>query len=360
MWLGKVARMLPRWLRPAAIPPAHVFGRKILNGAPLVAIDVGAAAGLQPHWQPLDGLAHVYAFEPHPDSCRQLREIFDRSAHPALYTVLPVALSGTGGTRTLYVTNVPTGTSILPLKPEALEWVNRSYTYPLQERQIQTRRLQDVLDEQKEANADLIKLDVQGAELEILRGLGPERLGKLTLAELEINLLEVYQGQAGPGEVIAFLDGHGLELVDVRVNRAYRPMEGDPEGYQTRVFNEKPVSPTLAARAWEFDAVFFRRQPAVLAAGEPTAVRKLLVAYCTYHYFTEAYHLIGRARQAGILSESDSQELGTTVIDWHGAERARFRRHSGLLPWLVDGDNRPSPLATQRWAQYVWVSYPHG
>jgi FkbM family methyltransferase len=60
---------------------------------------------------------------------------------------------------------------------------------------------------------DLVWMDLQGAELLALRGMG-ELLNTIRAMQLEITYRELYTGQAMWPEVRTFLEGHGLQLVD--------------------------------------------------------------------------------------------------------------------------------------------------
>lgn len=59
---------------------------------------------------------------------------------------------------------------------------------------------------------NLLTLDVQGAELAVLRG-AAGLLGRIDLAIVELNLVERYQGQATPAGVTDFLAEHGFREV---------------------------------------------------------------------------------------------------------------------------------------------------
>lgn len=60
---------------------------------------------------------------------------------------------------------------------------------------------------------DLVNIDVQGAELHVLRGFGAE-LAKVRAIYAEVNLREIYSGGARFGELERFLAERGFELVD--------------------------------------------------------------------------------------------------------------------------------------------------
>jgi FkbM family methyltransferase len=62
---------------------------------------------------------------------------------------------------------------------------------------------------------DLLKIDTQGFDLRVLRGaVGLLRNRQITHVLIELNFLKLYQGQANPPEIIAFLGQYGLHLVD--------------------------------------------------------------------------------------------------------------------------------------------------
>ena len=92
--------------------PSH-YVRSLLGSSRMVGVDVGGAEGLPAHWRAFDGSVFFYTFEPHPESLARLRAHYTAGEHPELYCVLDDALSGTGGPRTFYRTNEPTGSSIL-------------------------------------------------------------------------------------------------------------------------------------------------------------------------------------------------------------------------------------------------------
>jgi FkbM family methyltransferase len=327
----------------------------------MVAADVGGAEGIPGHWRVFDESLFFYIFEPHPESLARLQSHYAAGRHPELYCVLGDALSGTGGPRTFYRTHEPTGSSILPPNKTVIgPYAADTYFFPCSESTIETRRLEDVLINRGEPVLDLIKLDIQGAEFEVLGGLGESRLNSILLVEAEVGLHGAYVGQGTFGEIDALLRGHGMDCYDVRVARTYLRRNGRIDGFQSEIFDVFHNSPTLSARAWEFDVVYIRSLDAVIATGDPATLKKAIVAYCGYNYFSEGYELAERADRLGIFSADEAQTIRATIVAWHrdlsrrisdsprpffeSIRRFLTRRHWGQM---------------SRWSQYLWTEYPN-
>lgn len=330
----------------------------ILAGERMLGIDVGAAVGLQPQWLPFLGTVEFLAFEPHEPSRRELQGIFSRMGFGSMFRVLPHALSGSGGERQLHITNVPTGTSILPLKTSSrfFSYVRPGYYFPMRTEKIETRKLADVLDEIREHKIDLIKLDTQGSEEEILRGLDGPRLSGLLLAEAEIPFHDVHENQTSFHSLEKFLCDHGMEMMNFTVARSYRPRNGVKDGYQREVFGVHWHSPKISARIWEIDAVFFRRPELILLDGGP-AVRKLIVCYCAYNYFSEAFWLSEEAQKQGVFTPQEAGEIQAQIKLWHRKIHYRFW-HAPTSFWNWWRGKLQHYRLNLNWGQYIWLQPP--
>lgn len=78
-----------------------------------------------------------------------------------------------------------------------------------------TKTLKTVMEEQKLPVPNLMKLDVQGSELAILRGLGPELLSQVDLLILELSVQAYNKDAPLASEVISFLADKGFVLMDI-------------------------------------------------------------------------------------------------------------------------------------------------
>jgi FkbM family methyltransferase len=311
---------------------SHHYVSDLLGTAELVAIDVGARYDLVPHWLILDGHARFLCFEPDPEACDQLKKVYDARGHGESYRILQVALSGTGGPRTLHITNTASGSSLLSQDtPLNRAYVDHTYLFPIRKREIDTRTLRDVLDEAKEPHAEMMKIDVEGAALEVLQGMGEERIGNVLSVELETSITPQFENEKNLFDIHAYMISRGFELLDMRKAYARLTREGRPDGYQREIFGVHMESPTISGRLLDVDALYFRAPDQVLAKGAD-AVRRMACVYCVYGYFNEAYNLVERAEKKGILSAADGTKARHAIVEWHDH------------PWLRKIFHRPTPF----------------
>ena len=79
---------------------------------------------------------------------------------------------------------------------------------------MKTNTLDNVIGDMYD-HIDLIKLDVQGAELDILRGSTEKVLPKCDLILMEVALLQYNKGAPLSGEVFTYMDSIGFQAIDI-------------------------------------------------------------------------------------------------------------------------------------------------
>ena len=93
---------------------------------------------------------------------------------------------------------------------------------------------------------DLIKLDVQGYEIEILKGAG-HSLNSVEVVQMEVNLIPIYQGAPLAHEAIQFMAGRGFQVYDIG---AFFRRPFDNALWQMDVFFARSSSALLASKRW--------------------------------------------------------------------------------------------------------------
>lgn len=172
------------------------------------------------------GRARVVAFEPNEGEYAKLTAQFGQG-----YMFLPYFI-GRGGPARYYETNVPVTGSLLEPNYDVLDRFQSlgDLTRVTAVHQVVTHRLDDV---PELTDADYIKIDVQGAEMDVFNG--AERLLRAgTLIETEVAFAQLYKGQPLFGDIDVYLRGQGFQFHTLRnvCGRCFVPLykPGNPSG----------------------------------------------------------------------------------------------------------------------------------
>ena len=179
-----------------------------LERRPVLA-DVGVRWGFEPRWTALAPAATLIGFDADEEECAALAR---RHARFPDVTFAPVALSDGAGTRTLHITRDAAGSSLL--EPDANVLRRRRgmrAMRPERTVELETDTLAAWAARSGVPGIDVLKLDVQGAELAVLRGAG-ELLDGVQALDLEVEFNPIYREQPLFGDIDVFLRAHGFVL----------------------------------------------------------------------------------------------------------------------------------------------------
>ena len=212
-WTRRKPAQLNRLVHAVRVTFASLVAlRHGLRKAPLVYADIGARGGLSKSWELLWrlGLIEPVFVEPEPEAARQLRASYRNGR------VISDALGERDGNATLYVTRQPGCSSLL--RPSLSSHVPPQVTWMyeiLKEVPVNISSTKNAFDRHSIA-PDVLKMDVQGSELGILRGLG-ESISAITFIEIEVSFLPTYERQPLFQEIHDFLLEKDFALVDLNV-----------------------------------------------------------------------------------------------------------------------------------------------
>lgn len=204
---------------------------------------------------------------------------------PCQVAACTTGLSREGGVQTLYVTNVDTGSSLLPPEiPASMKHrvSNLDYFFPLTERRIETITLVQALAGLSTTAPVFVKLDTQGTELSILQGAQTLfDVRRIVGIEMESTFLAqpVMKGSGKFWQACEYLEQQGFELLHIKPIAAVA-RSGNMRSGRNTYLNE-------------CDAVFALRQD--VAAVLPVEYRTSLLAfYLTNLFYEEALSLLQR------------------------------------------------------------------
>jgi FkbM family methyltransferase len=155
--------------------------------------------------------ACIHGFEP---LAKHQAEFLRKFTGTADVTLHPIAVGSGNATEAFHVTDFSDASSFL--KPNETSWSE----FGLQEVErlpIQVFRLDDYRRKEQFSWPDLIKLDIQGFELEALRG-GPQCLKSAKAIIAEVSFIEYYEGQCLFHDLVTYLAQFGLFLRAFGIN----------------------------------------------------------------------------------------------------------------------------------------------
>jgi len=192
------------------VAPAQEHHAVLKRVAPGFVVDVGAHKGQFALAVRAAGLTcPILAFEPLPEVFAQTTERF--RSDPA-YEVRNLALSDSAGTQTMQISGHDDSSSLLEIGER------QSAFFPGREAvasvDVTVSTLSDELRGVDMAAPALLKIDVQGSELDVLRGAG-DTLARFTHLYVECSTTEMYVGQPLASEIVTFLFERDFHLTDI-------------------------------------------------------------------------------------------------------------------------------------------------
>lgn len=182
----------------------HQFGVDLV-------LDVGAASGGYASQLRRRGYSgRIVSFEP---LSKPYHELEARAANDDLWNVMQIALGDRAGRTTIHVAGNSDSSSVLPMLDRHTEAA--PHTAYVGREQIEMTRLDDLLESViEDSHRPLLKLDVQGYELNVLRGAAlslPELVG----IQVEVSFVPLYEHGALFDEVLSLLADEGMSVVQI-------------------------------------------------------------------------------------------------------------------------------------------------
>jgi FkbM family methyltransferase len=145
----------------------------------------------------------VLAIEPNPETLRRLRANI-RESGASEVVVEPVACSDSDGMLEFFAANEQN------VGASSLSRANASQAGPVAHSyRVRTRRLDDIVRESGGSRVDVIKIDVEGAELLVLKGAGDTLDRFHPVVAVELSEVQLKNMGSSSAQVLEFLRSHG-------------------------------------------------------------------------------------------------------------------------------------------------------
>lgn len=199
----------------AGLIAAHRLG--LHRSRPPVYLDIGSRGGLPARWRPVAWAGLVQPVYVEPDSMEAGRLL---ARHPSVRVITDALGSIDGETATLHVTREPGRSSLLLPDFQAISnFAEPSPWEVLRRDELKVRRLDCIWGDA--APPEWVKVDVQGYEIEVLKGMG-SLLDCVICLEVEASMAALYHQQATFEDIREFLFEQGFDLVRMAALGLYR------------------------------------------------------------------------------------------------------------------------------------------
>src|SRR5258706_11827666 len=307
---------------------------RIFRDDPLVVVDVGARWGFNEEWKVFGDGLNVYCFEPDKAECERLNR---RASANVRY--LPFALGAETREATLYHTRLSASTGLYKTNWEYFSrLLNRDNAVTEKEEKIHVTTLAEALGSVGVGAIDFLKLDVEGAELDVLRGGAmhvsfPRLIGVLS----EFRFHPEINGSPPFWQLDAYLQERGFRIFDMHFTHQSRrdlPYAGLAD-YRLPS-GERFFAYTEHGQIMDGDALYFRdlfipANGAVRSAATPTQLLKTAALFEVYSLNDCAAELIIAYRDrltpqmnCDELLDLLTPELGSRKLTYSEYMRAYF------------------------------------
>lgn len=168
--------------------------------------------------------AQIFSFEPLQKPAATYKRLF---AGDPLARLFNTAIAPQSGSAAMHVSQWDVSSSLLPIGQAQQD--NFPFTREARRETVQTATLAECIGAAAITGRTLLKLDVQGFELEALQGCDG-LLASCAFVYVEVSFVELYVGQALATDIVAFLLARGFALrcvANVSTGRSGKPIQAD-------------------------------------------------------------------------------------------------------------------------------------
>ncbi len=250
--------------------------KKLPLDAPLQVADIGARITKEvPVYKPLldNDVAHLHGFEPEPEAFKELQAAVEDNV-----SVYPVAV-GKPGPATFYAHHIGALSSVFKFCASAAKFLGKEFWVkrPVTEYDMTLVSL-DQIDELP--SLDILKMDVQGAELDVMEG-GKGRLADCVMIIPEVRFYRMYEDEPMWADVDQEMRAQGFVLHKFLSQKSVVLPSRQKKAFHKRAGSQLLDGDAVYIRNVEDPSLLSDRQLIALAlAADIVAESPDLCAYC--------------------------------------------------------------------------------
>ena len=168
-------------------------------------------------------------------------------------------------------------------------------------RKVEPELIYKLIKEEQIPPADIIKMDIQGAELSALRGLG-QYLNNVNVLELEVEFLPIYQNQPTFVDLHAFLLASGFHLQDLHLSKTFLT-DGKTNNFYLKEFISASKNVDWTPQVYAGDAIYVKDLTAVLDLNLEQQINHLK-CLCSYQCFDRVFLILSKSKYRSEIENS--------------------------------------------------------
>ena len=216
-------------------------------------------------------------------------------------TVLDKIISDTVGKQSFYVPVRHSGSSLYPFNKD-YEYLHHDKYHKLEKIiEVETSDLKSLILEKKIPPADIIKMDIQGAELSALIGMG-EYIENVHLLELEVEFIPIYKDQPTFTDIHSFLMKSGFHLQDLHLSKSFLT-NGRARNYFLKKITGTTKNVNWTPQVYAGDAIYVKDIKSVMKMELKEQVHHLK-CLASYNCFDRVFYIISKSEYRHHIEDS--------------------------------------------------------